>query len=111
MKKQLLSLLAAGIILSSCQEYRTYIPPYEFRISKESVLAIEDGHILYYDTPPLGSLDGLGVVMMGGRAGYSGEYIADTNNLFFKNAAKKYEQKIFHMLPEKYLLSQKHNLK
>lgn len=102
MKKILLSTIIGLSLLSACKDYKTYISPYEFRLSEKGIVAIEKGTVLYYDSAPFGSLDGLGVIATGGRTmGCAGNFLSDTTNEYFKKAAKKYETIIFPTLPKK----------
>lgn len=103
MKKLVLStFIGLNMLLSACKDYKTYIPPYEFRLSKNEIVAIENGRTIYYDLAPFGSLDALGSISTGGRAmGYTGAFLLDTSNRYFKNAADKYKTTIFPILPKK----------
>lgn len=103
MKTNLFGLITGITLLASCVNYETYIPPYEFRISENFVNVIEKGHIIYYDSKPIGSLDAVGILATAGRGpgGIANELIADTTNIYFQQAAKKYKNKIFPLLPEK----------
>jgi hypothetical protein len=98
MKKSIFATIGL-IALCSCNQNYEVHKNYEFSINKKQLNTIEDGHIIYYDSKPFGSLDGLGMIATGGRGmGYAGMFISDTNNAFFKNATKHYERIVFPVI-------------
>ncbi|MGV8162349.1 MAG: hypothetical protein ACP5N2_03405 [Candidatus Nanoarchaeia archaeon] len=108
MNKSIIAVLGLLTLTSCVESYKYNDVTYEFMKGKNQINTVENSQTIYYDYAPFGSLDGIGNIMAGGRGcGFAGGFISDTNSVYFKNAAKKYDQIIFPMMMNKKLLNEK----
>jgi len=106
MKKSTLLTTIGIMALCSCNPDYHRIQNYEVIIKETQINTTEEGSIIYYDSKPFGSLDGLGMIATGGRGmGYAGMFTSDTNKIFFQNAARIYKNTVFPIISKELDLS------